>query len=555
MEMKRNILETEKLNNKENKTKKKTLDCEKRYSELFDKMLNGFALCKLLTNKKGNPVDYIFLEINKAFEKINSIKKEEVINKKVSEVFGFEVIPDLEKYAQIALQGKKKVFETYIPRYNKYFKISSYSPKKGYFITIFEEITQRKKAEEEIQELNKKLNSLLEQRTKELIKEQNYANYLLEFSPDFQITIDCTGKIMGVNQAFEEITGKKREKLIGSFIHEFIPEEVIKKVRNKIFKEKKLKNIEITINIPKKEPLVCDFSGAIFANIEGEDGIYLSGRDITERRRLRQNLKELSENLEKKVMERTKELRESQDHLIQSEKFSIIGELATGVAHEVRNPLATIKLIAQHLENKSADNYQIEKLKTIQRNINRIDKIVYDLLNISRPPRSNYAYHNVNKVLDRIGLILNNFPSENIRIIKKYETELPQTWFNSDLLEQVFFNLISNAMRAMKNGGKLYITTRFDSIRKGIIIKFEDTGVGISEGNLKNIFTPFFTTYKEGTGLGLSICQNIINEHKGNISVESKLGKGTTFTIFLSLEKRKEKKQGLNTSHKKALTG
>ena len=255
------------------------------------------------------------------------------------------------------------------------------------------------------------------------------------------------------------------------------------------------------------------------------------------------NLRELNENLEKKVMKKTKELRESQDQLIQSEKFSLIGELATGVAHEVRNPLATIKLIAQHLENKSADNYQIEKLKTIQRNINRIDKIVYDLLNISRPPRSNYAYHNVNKVLDRIGLILNNFPSENIRIIKKYETELPQTWFNSDLLEQVFFNLISNAMRAMKNGGKLYITTRFDSIRKGIIIKFEDTGVGISEGNLKNIFTPFFTTYKEGTGLGLSICQNIINEHKGNISVESKLGKGTAFTIFLPLEKRKEKKQ------------
>ena len=541
--MERKILNTEKLDNKEIVVKKKVLQCEKRYSELFDKMLNGFALCKLLTNKIGNPVDYIFLEINKAFEKINSMKKEEVINKKVSEVFGFKVIPDLEKYAQIALQGKKKVFETYIPRYNKYFKISSYSPKKGYFITIFEEITQRKKAEGKIQELNEELNLLLKQRTKELIKEQNYTNYLLEFSPDFQITIDCTGKIMGVNQAFEEIAGKKREKLIGSFIYEFIPKEVIKKVRNKIFKEKKLKNIEITINIPKKEPLVCDFSGAIFANIEGEDGIYLSGRDITERRRFRQNLKELSENLEKKVMERTKELRESQDQLIQSEKLSIIGELAMGVAHEVRNPLATIKLIAQHLERKCADNAQIEKLKTIQRNINRIDKIVYDLLNISRPSRSNYAYHNVNKILDRIGLVLKNFPSENIRLIKKYETELPQTWFNSDLLEQVFFNLISNAMRAMKNGGKLYITTRFDSIRKGIIIKFEDTGVGISEGNLKNIFTPFFTTSKEGTGLGLSICQNIINEHKGNISVESKLGKGTIFTIFLPLEKRKEKKQ------------
>ena len=95
----------------------------------------------------------------------------------------------------------------------------------------------------------------------------------------------------------------------------------------------------------------------------------------------------------------------------------------------------------------------------------------------------------------------------------------------------------------MKDGEELYITTSFDYARKGIIIKFEDTGVGIPEGNLKKIFNPFFTTYKEGTGLGLSICQNIINEHKGNISVESKLGKGTIFTIFLPLEKRKEKKQ------------
>ena len=146
--MERKILNTEKLDNKEIVAKKKVLQCEKRYSELFDKMLNGFALCKLLTHKKGNPVDYIFLEINKAFEKINSMKKEEVINKKVSEVFGFKVIPDLEKYAQIALQGKKKVFETYIPRYNKYFKISSYSPKKGYFITIFEDITELKRSKE-----------------------------------------------------------------------------------------------------------------------------------------------------------------------------------------------------------------------------------------------------------------------------------------------------------------------------------------------------------------------------------------------------------------------
>ncbi|MCJ7790635.1 MAG: ATP-binding protein, partial [Candidatus Atribacteria bacterium] len=378
-------------------------------------------------------------------------------------------------------------------------------------------------------------------------EKQNYIKYLLDYSPDFQITLDGEGKIRRVNQAFEKISGKKKEELIGSFIYEFIPEEIIKKLRDKIIKEKKLKNMEINVNRPGKELLIGDFSGVVFTTKEGETIIYLSGRDIaTERRKLPPNLRELNENLEKKVMKKTKELRKVQDQLIQSEKLSLIGELVTGVAHEVRNPLATISLIVQHLESKYADNYPIEKLKAIQRNINRIDKIVSGLLNFSHPPRSNFDYHNINEILEGLEPILKHFLPENMKIIKKYDSKLPQGWFDSDYLEQVFLNLIYNAIRAMKNGGELYITTSFDSTRKGIIIKFEDTGVGIPEGNLKKIFKPFFTTYKEGTGLGLSICQNIIKEHQGNISVESKLGKGTIFTIFLPLEKRKEKNRGGN---------
>jgi len=378
-------------------------------------------------------------------------------------------------------------------------------------------------------------------------EKQNYIKYLLDYSPDFQVILDGEGKIMRVNQAFEEITGKKEEELIGSFIYEFIPEEIIKKLRDKILKEKRVKNIEINVNRPGRELLICDFSGVVFIGKEGKPIIYLSGRDITERRKLQQNLIELNKNLknlEKKSNEKTKELRKVQYQLVQSEKLSIIGGLVTGVAHEVKNPLATISLIVQHLEKKVADNYQIEKLQAIQRNIDRIDKIVYGLLNFSHSPRFNFAYHNVNKVLERLEPSLKHFLPENIKIIKKYDSKLPLGWFDSDCLEQVFLNLISNAIQSMKYGGELYITTSFDSTQKGIIIKFEDAGVGIPEGNLKKIFNPFFTTYKEGTGLGLSICQNIINEHKGNISVESKLGKGTIFTISLPLEKRKEKNRG-----------
>lgn len=138
---------------------------------------------------------------------------------------------------------------------------------------------------------------------------------------------------------------------------------------------------------------------------------------------------------------------------------------------------------------------------------------------------------------------MNNFDQKNIKINKKYKMKIPKLWVNSDRLEQVFINLTSNAMRAMKEGGEFYISTDYDSKRKGILIKFRDTGCGIAEENLKKIFHPFFTTYEDGTGLGLSICQMIINEHKGDISVESKIGKGTVFTVFLPLEKRKVRKK------------
>jgi len=540
--VKRSILNTEKLKNKENEAKKKALDYEKRYRVLFDKMLNGFALCKLLTDKEGNPVDYIFLEVNRAFEKINSMKKEEVINKKISEVFKFKDIPDLEKYAQVALQGKKKFFETHIPRYGKYFKVASYSPKKGYFVTIFEDITQRRIAEQKIQELNEKLNLLLEQWTRELIKEQNYTNYLLENSPDFQVTLNTKGKIIGANRACEEILRKKKEELIGSSIYRYLPKEEIKKIIGKVLNEKQVKNFEVTINISEKEPLIFDFSGAVFIDLQRKTGVYLSGRDISERRKLQQELKELNQNLEKKVIERTKELKKTQNQLIQSEKLSIIGQLAAGVAHEIRNPLTTMSLAIEHLEKKCYGDFQKNKLKVVQKNIIRINKIIQGLLTFSRPYSFNFTCENVNVIVERLEPILEELHPRNIKdikIIKKYNPKLPEVWVDSDHLEQVFLNLALNAIEAMGYNGELYISTSYDPKQKKIKIKFKDTGCGIAEENLKKIFHPFFTTRKDGTGLGLSICQMIINEHKGNISAESILGKGTTFTILLPLDRRK----------------
>jgi len=351
--------------------------------------------------------------------------------------------------------------------------------------------------------------------------------------------LNTKGKIIGANRACEEIIRKEKEELVGNSIFKYLPQKETKKIIGRVLNEKQVKNIELTISLPEKKTLIFDFSGAVFIDLQREAGIYLSGRDITERKKLQQNLKELSENLEKKVMERTKELKEAHDQLIQSEKLSTIGQLAASVAHEIRNPLATISLTAQHLARKSYDDFQKEKLQTIKKNTNRIDKIVQGLLTFSRPSRFRFTHEDVNNILFRLEPALENINQKNIKIIKKLNSSMPKIWVDSEQLEQVFLNLALNAIEAMKYNGELYISTNYDPKQEKILIKFKDTGCGIAEENLKKIFNPFFTARKDGTGLGLSICQMIINEHKGNISVESKIGKGTVFTIFLPLEKRK----------------
>jgi two-component system NtrC family sensor kinase len=201
-----------------------------------------------------------------------------------------------------------------------------------------------------------------------------------------------------------------------------------------------------------------------------------------------------------------------------------------------------MSLAIEHLEKKCYGDFQKNKLKVVQKNIIRINKIIQGLLTFSRPYSFNFTCENVNVIVERLELILEELHPKNIKdikIIKKYNPKLPEVWVDSDHLEQVFLNLALNAIEAMRYNGELYISTSYDPKQKRIKIKFKDTGCGIPEENLKKIFLPFFTTRKDGTGLGLSICQMIISEHKGNISAESRLGKGTTFTILLPLDRRR----------------
>lgn len=261
-----------------------------------------------------------------------------------------------------------------------------------------------------------------------------------------------------------------------------------------------------------------------------------------------ENLKKANEKLiqwgktlEKRVEERTKELREIQDFLIQSEKLASLGKMAAGVAHEINNPLTSI-LINTHLmlEKVEEKHAFYENLSLIADETSRCTNIVKGLLEFSRQELPQKAFSDINDIINRtLNLLKNQVSFYNISIIKELGLNLPQIELDKNKIEQVFWNLMFNASEAMPDGGKLTIISKFSQNKKYIEVIFMDTGVGIPKENINKLYDPFFTTKSSGTGLGLAVSYGIIKQHLGKIEVESEQGKGSTFTVSLPLSKNK----------------
>jgi PAS domain S-box-containing protein len=257
--------------------------------------------------------------------------------------------------------------------------------------------------------------------------------------------------------------------------------------------------------------------------------------DITEKKKMEEALKHYSESLEQMVEKRTKELKEAQEKLVQSEKMAILGQVASGIAHDLRNPMGVIGNVAYYLDSKiGEDQAKLKKhISIINYQIKLSNQIITNLLNFSRPIELRFRPFDVPSLVEEV---LSGFELKKIKIIKKFPSELPYCEVDKEQIQQVFTNLITNASQAMPQGGKLTISAQE---REGkLVIDFSDTGKGISPNDFPNIFKPFFTTRSKGIGLGLALCQRIIEQHKGTIKAVSKLGKGSTFTIMLPVAKK-----------------
>lgn len=235
-------------------------------------------------------------------------------------------------------------------------------------------------------------------------------------------------------------------------------------------------------------------------------------------------------------------LNETQNHLIQSEKMVAVGELASGIAHEIRNPLGIILGGVEFLKNNlgNGDTDTKESIEKIKSSISRANNIVIDLLRFSRASELQLKPVNVCELIDEVvSLIKNQAYLKNVQINRNYTEKNFYIEADISILRQAFFNLCINAMDAMPQGGELTLSLHSGREKgqneRDVVIEIADTGKGIPEEILPKIFDPFFTTKKseKGTGLGLSIVCLILERHKGAISVESKVNKGTKFIITL----------------------
>jgi len=352
---------------------------------------------------------------------------------------------------------------------------------------------------------NARLYKSLEQKAAEYHDLKDFSENIIESISVGVVVEDFEGRIVGWNRALENLTGRPAAETLGARTDAVIPGSFLQRLSEHGRLYKQLWN-GLTVNFSVTSLL--DKSGA-------PRGRLIMIDDITDRVRL-------------------------EDQLIQNEKLTSIGLLAAGVAHEVNTPLAVISSYSQMLRKQiSPEDPRHKLLEKITKQTFRASEIVNSLLSFSRMHATEFSEVNVHQVINEtISLLEHQFRTNGIRVSAELSADAPVTLGNPGKLQQVFLNLFLNAKDAMTEGGELRIRTQVVDSKIEIVIS--DTGVGISAENIKKIYDPFFTTKgpRKGTGLGLSVSYGIVQEHGGAISVESKLGRGTSFKLEFPLSRK-----------------
>ncbi|MDM7995999.1 MAG: cache domain-containing protein [Acidobacteriota bacterium] len=280
-----------------------------------------------------------------------------------------------------------------------------------------------------------------------------------------------------------------------------------------------------------------DYSQKVEITSDDETGFLANNFNhmVSQLVRAHQELRDSAETLERKVEQRTAEVKAMQAHLIQSEKLAGVGKLAAGVAHEINNPLTCVLTnTSLMLADLPPEDPRREDLQTVVDETLRCRKIVKGLLDFARQTKPQKQRLDLNKVAaDVITLVRNQASFQNITIHTDLDSGIPTVLADADQMRQVALNIILNAADAMPQGGEIRIRTLYEPETRQVKMRISDTGPGIPAEIQDKLFEPFFTTKKTGTGLGLAIAYGIMDRHKGSLKIESALGHGTTVIVIL----------------------
>ncbi|WP_121613037.1 PAS domain S-box protein [Mesobacillus foraminis] len=470
---------------------RKTHEDLRATKELLESFINNTVDAIATMNPQGE-----ITFVNQAYIDMFGFPEDEVIGKKIANI-PEKYKDEFERLFKTVASGKKiKGYETVRHRANGTLVPVSitHSPikDKNGVVTgvsgIIRDITEKKSIEQELEE-----------------NKQRYQSLFLA-NPDLVLSLDVKGNVTNINPSVEKLIGYTPEQVLGQSYAEFIEKETLNKTRDGFKKalqgipqtyETKLIHKNGTSGIFQVTNLPIIVNNKIV-------GVYGIAKDISQNKR-------------------------TEEYLRKSDRLSAIGQLAAGIAHEIRNPLTSIKGFLQLMIEKSSNK---EYYQIMLREIDRIELITNEFLILAKPQAKKYCKKSITAILGGfLPLVETQANMRNIEIITEIDELLPAIYCDANQIKQVFLNVMKNAIESMPKGGQ--ITMKVKRNEESLLISIEDQGCGISSERLKRIGEPFYSTKEKGTGLGLMIIFNIIKEHQGTIQITSQLHKGTKVQIRL----------------------
>ncbi len=346
-----------------------------------------------------------------------------------------------------------------------------------------------------------------------LTRMKSYTENVVESMADGLISLDREGRIVTLNRQAVEIIGLGRERLEGRNITELLGDGVAE-----------------ILKPPEGRALVRDRQMEIAKGQAGRIPLSLSAAPLRD---------DVGQELGSVLLIRDlREIRDLQEKVRRSERLASLGRLAAGVAHEIRNPLSSIRGFAQYFQKRFSGQAEEEGYASVMiKEVDRLNRVITELLDFAGPKEPHRERQPIEAIADHaLKLLAPDLTARKVAVVRQYEPGLPPIPVDRDQLTQVFINILLNAIQSMAEGGEIRIALRRRVPPPGIEARVTDTGAGIPAEDREKVFEPFFSRKRKGTGLGLAIVHQIVTGHQGEIGVESEVGIGTTFRITLPEE-------------------